>query len=294
MVGVDTTTESDAALRWAALEAALTGAELSIVHAWSVAGTSWTAALAAVHDEESEVEGAAERLVERCRRTARRLVGGAGTIISTRIVEGRPTEVLVDQARGTGLLVVGHRDRGVLERTVMGSVATACVRHASVPVVVVGHGAADPGSGTVVVGVDGDDDAVPVLHWAFEEAYRVGGTLHVAHAWHIPAGPLVGPGGVTGIAAPPLGRSRADVLDWVERHRLPRHASVPVTVASAPGPATQLLIAEAEGASVLVVGSRGRGALLGTLLGSVGRRCLERAACAVVVVPDPGREEADR
>lgn len=47
------------------------------------------------------------------------------------------------------------------------------------------------------------------------------------------------------------------------------------------------LLARERGASLLVVGTRGRGALTSAILGSVSLGLLERAPCPVVVVP-PG------
>ena len=59
-----------------------------------------------------------------------------------------------------------------------------------------------------------------------------------------------------------------------------------VHIAVAEGHAAQVLLTAAAGADLLVVGSRGRGAFAGMLLGSVSRRCAQHAPCAVVVIPD--------
>jgi nucleotide-binding universal stress UspA family protein len=55
-------------------------------------------------------------------------------------------------------------------------------------------------------------------------------------------------------------------------------------------PPAKALIEASKGASVLVVGSRGRGGFAGLLLGSVSQQCIVHAACPVVVVPS-GRDE---
>jgi nucleotide-binding universal stress UspA family protein len=56
-----------------------------------------------------------------------------------------------------------------------------------------------------------------------------------------------------------------------------------------PGPAAALLVRHSAEADLLVVGSRGRGAVRGALLGSVALHSVSAADCPVVVVPEPGR-----
>ena len=62
--------------------------------------------------------------------------------------------------------------------------------------------------------------------------------------------------------------------------------TTPVVIRS-DGPAFGLLT-RAEGADLLVIGSRGLGGFKGLLLGSVGTHCVHHAHCPVVVVPTPG------
>jgi nucleotide-binding universal stress UspA family protein len=50
------------------------------------------------------------------------------------------------------------------------------------------------------------------------------------------------------------------------------------------GPAGDVLVRAAEGAELLVVGGRGRGALRGMLLGSVALHCVLHAPCPVLVL----------
>ena len=50
------------------------------------------------------------------------------------------------------------------------------------------------------------------------------------------------------------------------------------------GQAGQVLVAAAEGAALLVVGSQGHGGLAEALLGSVGQYCAHHAPCPVVIM----------
>jgi hypothetical protein len=52
------------------------------------------------------------------------------------------------------------------------------------------------------------------------------------------------------------------------------------------GLASPTLLEVAAGAALLVVGSRGHGAFLGTVLGSVSEHCVRHAPCPVVVVDE--------
>ena len=55
------------------------------------------------------------------------------------------------------------------------------------------------------------------------------------------------------------------------------------------GNAVQVLLDAAEGADLLVVGSRGHGGFVEALLGSVAQHCVHYATCPVVVIRDSPR-----
>jgi nucleotide-binding universal stress UspA family protein len=57
--------------------------------------------------------------------------------IAVDAIVGHPGAVLCSAAEGAELLIVGHRGRGTVASTIIGSVGLHCVLHASCPVVVV-------------------------------------------------------------------------------------------------------------------------------------------------------------
>lgn len=57
--------------------------------------------------------------------------------LSTRLLHGRPAELLVEESRSARLLVVGRRGVGGVLGMIMGSVSSALVSHAHCPVLVV-------------------------------------------------------------------------------------------------------------------------------------------------------------
>ncbi|MFD7624889.1 universal stress protein [Streptomyces sp. NPDC059851] len=138
VVGVDGSSSSRAALRWAVRYAGLVGGEVEAVTAWEVPGeSSWSApAVDATFDEEE-----AERsLVEE----VRTVLGEEGAaLVHERLVHGHPAEVLVDAAQGADVLVVGSRGHGGFRRALLGSVSQQVALHAPCPVTIVRPDATD-------------------------------------------------------------------------------------------------------------------------------------------------------
>ena len=141
---------------------------------------------------------------------------------------------------------------------------------------------ANPRRGRVVVGVDGSARSAQALAWAGDEAVRREATLHVVHAW-MPPYPL----GPTELFADlsPLEDAARVLLDE-EVDELTRRRPAPTTVDRTllMDDAATALVDTSAAADLLVIGAGGRNALLGFTIGSVSRRCAERAACPVVVV----------
>ena len=138
-------------------------------------------------------------------------------------------------------------------------------------------------AGRIVVGVDGSGTSESALRWAAREAVLTDAVLDVVHAW-LPTYPLT---------AQDLYEDQALLEDAAHRELLDAVARVGAEVPGLTGirerlefehPATALLAA-AEDADLLVVGTRGRGGFAGLLLGSVSQRCLTHAPCPVAVVP---------
>jgi nucleotide-binding universal stress UspA family protein len=136
----------------------------------------------------------------------------------------------------------------------------------------------------IVVGIDGSATGREALRFALSEARLRRATLCVGHAWGVP--PLT----TTGIGVIPtldrleaeLAQAAADVID-ADLERVGADG-VEIERRSLRGDAAGALVDLSTGADMLVVGSRGRGALAGAVLGSVSRACLHHASCPVAVV----------
>lgn len=136
----------------------------------------------------------------------------------------------------------------------------------------------------VVVGVDGSDASRRALEHAIEEARMRDATLEVVHAYQMP----VYWGTVAYGTAPPapdheaIEREATQVLDRMLPHP-PGDVRIERIVTRAR--AAEALLQVAEGADLLVVGSRGRGGFTGLLLGSTSHQVISHSPCPTVVVP---------
>jgi nucleotide-binding universal stress UspA family protein len=133
VVGVDGSEQSKLALSWAVRIAATTGASIDAVTAWhfpvnfgwGYMSDEWnpeTDAMKCLTDSVDEAFGSE-------RPTGLRLL----------VREGLPAKVLLDESKGTTMLIVGSRGHGGFSGMLLGSVSANCAEHATCPVLVI-HG----------------------------------------------------------------------------------------------------------------------------------------------------------
>jgi nucleotide-binding universal stress UspA family protein len=206
------------------------------------------------------------------------------TPLALRVVRGAPVTRLTELSAGTVGLYVG---RGSVAAP--GPVALGCAFAARCPVTLVPREDTGPGRGPVVVGLDDSQAARAAVEHAFEDGVRRGRPVVVVSVVDgLPDG--------TGPGAPPRGdddirravevRSRATVHELVAHRPRGRRPEVMVEVLEGP-PAVMLCdVAGRVGASLLVLGARGRGRAggHGTSVGAVATRVLLRATGAVRIV----------
>jgi nucleotide-binding universal stress UspA family protein len=176
--------------------------------------------------------------------------------------------VLIEHSAGSGLLVLGSRGIGPVKQIAAGSVSIRVAAGAHSPVIVVPPSSSSPDPGlhlSIVVGVDGSAESAAAAEFAAEEARLRGAALTAIHAATTPitASDVL----VTGALDP-----ARDARINVERH----------SVSARPAEA---LINASTHASIVVVGTRGRGGVRGVRLGSTSQALLRHAHCPVVVVP---------
>jgi nucleotide-binding universal stress UspA family protein len=138
----------------------------------------------------------------------------------------------------------------------------------------------------VVVGVDGSDNSWHALEWAVGEAKLRGATLKIVCSFEDPV-TNVGLGTAFGVGTPiaidpEVMESAAKSIVDLAASRVGKIPFELVSKADRPG---DVLCEESNDASLLVVGSRGHGALGSLLLGSVSNHVVHHATCPIVVVP---------
>lgn len=134
VVGVDGSKHGEAALEFAAHEAALRGAALRVVCAWEVApGSMLSVGL---------VSGLMESFRDEAEAIVTKAISRVGELqpsvdCEPRVVEGHAGSVLLDEGRDAILMVLGSRGRGEVAGLLLGSVSHQVLHHAPCPVTVV-------------------------------------------------------------------------------------------------------------------------------------------------------------
>jgi nucleotide-binding universal stress UspA family protein len=302
VVGVDGSSGARAALVRALTEAARRGAVLDVVAAVP-APLVWTGGVPLeVPDVEAirvDTERRAQELVEAVRGddSMAAVPGAVGVEVHVRAADGRPVPVLLAAAEGADLLVVGSRGRGGMRSALLGSVALHCVSHAPCPVLVV-HEGAPTSQPRVVVGVDGSEGSRAVVGAALDEAVRVGADAEVIACYEPPdywsdLDTVVPPAVVK--MRDGLLRQTEELVRGIVAERAEDPAVPAVRIDVVEGAAGDVLVERSRDAALLVVGSRGRGAVRGLVLGSVSLHCAMHAAVPVLVLrPHPARASVVR
>ncbi len=269
VVGLDGSAHSQAALHWAAMEAAARDVDLVVV--------------TACRDGDAGKVGWQRRFIDALSSQPVRL---------RQLVVREPAADALIRIAGHGVLVVGAASRGRVGSFVLGSVAFACSQEALGPVVVVrdGMAAVDTPSGAalpVVAAVNDSACAVQALRFAGEESRLHDWPLLAVHVLyrdylieeqatdsrHVRDGNLLD----TGESA------------WVQL-KAAISSGLPGDVTAVPtvlvGDPVQELIARSAGAALVTVGRSGAGHRMDAMLGSVRTGLLQHAQCPVAVVPE--------
>ncbi len=281
LVGVDGSPESHAAVRWAAAEAVMRDAPVTLMHVIAPIVVTWPVKYLEASYAEWQ-EDNAQHVIEQAQKTVEAASGDSQppAVRAQLRHDGTVTELTAASRKAT-MVVVGSRGMGPVGGAVLGSVSRSLLHHAHCPVAIVKADATQASSRTspVLLGIDGSPASEAATALAFEEASRRGVDLVALHAWSdVGVFPIVG-------------------MDWhqyedqgheVLAERLAgwqeQYPDVHVRRRIVCDRPARWLIDESKKAQLVVVGSRGRGGISSMLLGSVSTAVAESASAPVIVV----------
>ena len=212
-----------------------------------------------------------------------------GVAVATEQALGEPAVAIHarSEAPDIHLVVMGSRGQGAVARLLLGSVATQVVHTATCPVVVVRDEPLGAGLRRMVVAVDSTPVAREAARVGLELAERMGARMTLAHV--LPHS--VGHGETADFAA--FERACEDYASGLlaELHLLTGRGGPSTDLAVLHGEPAEALskAASAPDVDLVIVGTRARGALARTLLGSVADTLLRTCPKPVMVVPEGPR-----
>jgi nucleotide-binding universal stress UspA family protein len=301
LIAFDGSSAAHAAIGTAA--ALFPGAETTVATVHPPAPSAEVGALARIALPDSMIREGIERIgaqhLERARETAQQGVDeaeAAGLRALPLVLGGTsPWRTLQSAAHSDDIIVCGTRGEGPIQRSVLGSTASSLLHHADRPLLVVAADQAPP-DGPVLAGYDDSDGARAALRFA--AAHLTGRTLLVAHAWRSPIRHSLRGHVLAGSGLDTL-EDHAATLDTIRRELAEATAGEGAEFTRALGLAARAVAPESgQGhwqallhaaqdarAAAILVGSRGRGAIASTVLGSVASGLVHAAALPVLVVP---------
>jgi nucleotide-binding universal stress UspA family protein len=279
VVGVDGTPSSDAALRFACGEASARRLPLAIMHAWQpfpAYATSGLMGPGPVSPAPVEMADAGQRVLDDAAAVADGF--GPSVVHEQYLVEAAAPAALTEASEAALLVVVGGRDRARHEPGWLGPVPIRLAAKGHCPVIVVPSGANLTGG--IVVGVDGSALSEDALGFAFDQASRRRVPLTAILAFAVAAPPA-------GLDMSLFAARRADaqrqlseaLSGWADKF-----PDVTVHQAVTDEAPLRALRSASTTASLVVVGTHGRGFILRHVLGSVSSALLRISDCAVAVV----------
>jgi nucleotide-binding universal stress UspA family protein len=209
--------------------------------------------------------------------------GGPELEVHGRVLFGHAVRDVATASAGAALLVVGTPPAVRRQRALAGSLAARVAALATCTVVAVPHGWRGDGHG-VVAGVDGERPTEPAVDFAADEAARLGEPLTVAYAGYAVGTVRDG----RRVPGSPPGDVRHGIVAGAADRALRRHPGLVVRTRVVEAAAPAGLLAEAEGARMLVLGTHDRRGVKRVMLGSVGHEVLLRAGLPVAVVRGRG------
>jgi nucleotide-binding universal stress UspA family protein len=290
LVGTDYSEQADEAIQHALNLAIALGAELRIVHALTALSVSppYPAMAASLYTPQTDevIRLGNEQLAEEVKRWS-----GKGVTVSSELPIDMPVPGTLEAAKnfGADLIVVGTHGRSGVSRFLMGSVAQRVAQRAEIDVMVT-RGPAPKRYKKILVPTDFSNESAHALARAHELAGDEG-NVHVLHCWQLPAGKV----DHWGPPASGVGASIQKAAEQLAHELLSPYAKREGGVRflqrlAEPREGIQEALAE-DPYDLVVMGSRGHGAVGRWILGSVAEATIRYSKVPVYIARRPHEEE---
>lgn len=289
VVGVDGTYTAIRAARWAAFIAEKFAAPLHIVNTKPYIGLNLSDSVANLRASEMAAQNDSAQSILQAAEHAVRADYPDLEVTTTRACSPAD-EALTELSRQARLIVLGSEEMSLGTAILVGSTTVAVAAHSRCPVVAWRGALVAPTEEPIVLGVDGVHNSGAAIASAFEFADRLGVGIVAVHAWSTRRSP----GDVT----------LPFMIDWDEIESDERqlladaiapwiklHPDVGVTCVVEPDRPSRALLSQLRNAQLVVVGSRGRGLLAGTVLGSTGLNLLHHSPVPVMICRAAERDD---
>lgn len=278
LVATDGSKHSTLALDWAAKEAADRGASLRVITVQDPVGGG-VLALDPVRQSAATAE---------CKRILSEAIdylrpSHDGLEITGEVGRGRPSEVIATTGDDADLIVVGSRGRGGFTGLLLGSTSLRVAGRAGVPLVVVPGRAGEGAGNGVVVAVDGSEASRRALAFAADYADNHGVPLTAVMVVHDSNQYAKAEETKDSWVQDAVATAKTELGKVIAETR-ESHPELEITEVVEKGHPVGTVRKVAEGAGLVVAGSRGRSLGASTLLGSVSHALMHHADVPVAVV----------
>jgi nucleotide-binding universal stress UspA family protein len=179
VVGLDGSSDSRRALRWAAAVAERAKVPLSVVQAWSYPSLAvipgWTELVAPAEMD--------DRTVDEIRAVVVDELGDVPPFVDVAALRGPAADAILRVAQPDAVLVLGGRGFGGFAGLLLGSVSRECIEYAPCPVVIARDDQSPVEGGVIMVGTDGSENSARALAWAGEFGGLTGAAVVAVYAW---------------------------------------------------------------------------------------------------------------
>lgn len=276
VVGYNGKKHSRVALAWGAEEAARLDVPLLVLFAANYPGMTVEPGPGLLRRDPGALDAAKEvtarGVLEAVETQPELRVAGATEVTS-------PSQSLIEASNDAALIVMGSRGYGRVLGALLSSVSFALAARAACPVIVVKDEALDRPVGPqhrVVVGADGSAEAAAAVGFAADRAATASAALEVITC--------TGGHQVVDVDERELRASAHRIAEAAADRAREAHPALTVATRVEDCPAELTLVDASVDSGLVVVGTRGRGAFEGMLLGSVSHAVVHCAGCAVAVV----------